>query len=128
MRMTTAELSAETVAPVFDTTARVDAWDTPYLEVVQFLSDEAALLDADRLEDWLALLAEDISYLMPVRVTRLRNQGTGFSAEMRYPALLGTQPLDGFVGPGLVYAGMSKDDGQWNWWLRYRDFLSGTAW
>ena len=38
-------------------------------EVEQFLYDEAALLDARRYRDWLALLADDIHYWMPIRRT-----------------------------------------------------------
>lgn len=38
-------------------------------EVEQFLYAEAALLDARRYRDWLALIAEDIHYWMPVRRT-----------------------------------------------------------
>jgi 3-phenylpropionate/cinnamic acid dioxygenase small subunit len=38
-------------------------------QVEQFLYDEAALLDARRLRDWLALLTDDIHYWMPVRRT-----------------------------------------------------------
>ena len=36
-------------------------------EVEQFLYAEAALLDARRYRDWLALLADDIHYWMPIR-------------------------------------------------------------
>ncbi|MFD1189152.1 MULTISPECIES: aromatic-ring-hydroxylating dioxygenase subunit beta [Phenylobacterium] len=38
-------------------------------EVEQFLYAEAALLDARRYRDWLALMAEDVTYWMPVRRT-----------------------------------------------------------
>ena len=38
----------------------------------QFLVEEAALLDAADYAGWLALLCEDIRYLMPVRVTTAR--------------------------------------------------------
>ncbi|WP_430420960.1 aromatic-ring-hydroxylating dioxygenase subunit beta [Phenylobacterium sp.] len=38
-------------------------------EVEQFLYAEAALLDARRYRDWLALMAEDVEYWMPVRRT-----------------------------------------------------------
>jgi biphenyl 2,3-dioxygenase subunit beta len=43
-------------------------------EVEQFLYDEAALLDARRYEDWLALFADDATYFMPIRRTRLQNE------------------------------------------------------
>lgn len=56
---------------------RAKAWaDTPLAErallqyeVEQFLYAEAALLDARRYRDWLALMADDVEYWMPVRRT-----------------------------------------------------------
>ena len=39
-------------------------------DVEQFLYYEAALLDNRRFDDWLALLADDLEYWMPVRSTR----------------------------------------------------------
>ena len=38
-----------------------------YGEVLEFLYEEAELLDAGRFSEWLGLLTEDISYRMPVR-------------------------------------------------------------
>ncbi|ODU04432.1 MAG: hypothetical protein ABS81_10295 [Pseudonocardia sp. SCN 72-86] len=38
----------------------------------RFLDEEAALLDANRLDDWLALLSPDVRYSMPVRVSVMR--------------------------------------------------------
>ena len=35
----------------------------------QFLVEEAHLLDTGRFDDWLALLTDDVRYVMPVRVT-----------------------------------------------------------
>ena len=43
--------------------------DGLYLEVQHFLIREAELLDNRRLHDWFALLAEDIDYRVPVRIT-----------------------------------------------------------
>ena len=43
-------------------------------EIEKFFYREADLLDSNRLEDWLGLLTEDISYEMPVRTTRERGQ------------------------------------------------------
>jgi 3-phenylpropionate/cinnamic acid dioxygenase small subunit len=39
-------------------------------EVEQFLFHEAALLDQHRLDDWFALLADDLHYVLPIRQTR----------------------------------------------------------
>jgi 3-phenylpropionate/cinnamic acid dioxygenase small subunit len=41
-----------------------------YLEVLQFLYAEAALLDARRYEEWLELLCDDLTYEMPLTLTR----------------------------------------------------------
>ena len=43
-------------------------------EVEQFLYGEAALLDARRYEDWLGLFADDVTYFMPIRRTRLQRE------------------------------------------------------
>ena len=43
-------------------------------EVEQFLYDEAALLDAHQYRDWLDLFADDATYFMPIRRTRLRRE------------------------------------------------------
>jgi 3-phenylpropionate/cinnamic acid dioxygenase small subunit len=39
-------------------------------EIAAFLYREAELLDSNRLEEWLGILTEDVTYEMPVRVTR----------------------------------------------------------
>jgi phthalate 3,4-dioxygenase subunit beta len=46
--------------------------DPAHLAAHQFLVEEAALLDAADYCGWLALLTEDIRYVMPVRVTTAR--------------------------------------------------------
>lgn len=46
-----------------------------HLQAHQWLVDEAYLLDAQRYEDWLALITDDIRYLMPVRVTTALGAG-----------------------------------------------------
>lgn len=43
-----------------------------YYDVVQFLQKEAQILDGQRLDEWLGLLADDIRYQLPVRLTRER--------------------------------------------------------
>ena len=49
-----------------------------YGEIVEFLYREADLLDSNRFSDWLALFAEDIHYIMPVRSTQFLSGGAGF--------------------------------------------------
>jgi 3-phenylpropionate/cinnamic acid dioxygenase small subunit len=55
-----------------------------YLELLGFLWEESATLDRDDLLGWLALLADDLVYTMPVRVTRKRNTGSEFDPEMMH--------------------------------------------
>ena len=43
---------------------------------------------------------------------------------MKYNALLGVNKPEGWPGPGLVYGGFSKDDNQWNFWLRWLEALT----
>jgi biphenyl 2,3-dioxygenase beta subunit len=43
-------------------------------EVERFYYDEAALLDAHRYEEWLALFTEDARYFMPIRRTRMQRE------------------------------------------------------
>lgn len=49
--------------------------DERHLLAHRWLVDEAYLLDAQDYEPWLDLLADDIRYLMPVRVTTARAAG-----------------------------------------------------
>lgn len=50
--------------------------DPRHLAAHQWLTDEAWLLDAQAYENWLDMLADDVRYVMPVRVTTAL--GTGF--------------------------------------------------
>jgi 3-phenylpropionate/cinnamic acid dioxygenase small subunit len=51
------------------------------LDIEQFLAYEARLLEENRLDEWLDLLAEDCTYVMPVResVTGEAETGGGFA-------------------------------------------------
>jgi len=49
---------------------RIPVGASLYNEIVQFLYEEAALLDQQRFDEWAQLLAEDLSYTAPLRVTR----------------------------------------------------------
>jgi len=44
-----------------------------------FLYAEAELLDAGRFAEWLELLAEDLSYRLPIRLNRAKSDGTDAS-------------------------------------------------
>jgi len=49
--------------------------DERHLQAHQWLVEEAYLLDAQRYEHWLALVTDDVRYLMPVRVTTALGAG-----------------------------------------------------
>jgi 3-phenylpropionate/cinnamic acid dioxygenase small subunit len=53
-----------------------------YNDVVEFLYPEAELLDDRRHEEWLDLLAEDVRYVVPVRVTTAHSLETSMSKDM----------------------------------------------
>jgi 3-phenylpropionate/cinnamic acid dioxygenase small subunit len=57
---------------------RVKGSDPIYGDILDFLIDEAALLDDDRHFEWLDCLTDDITYVMPVRKTLYRSGGAGF--------------------------------------------------
>ena len=61
---------------------RVRAGDPRYFEIVEFLEDEAALLDDNALMSWIELMADDLVYRAPVRITRDRDEGKGFAEHM----------------------------------------------
>lgn len=58
--------------------------DPRHLVAHQWLVDEAYLLDAQAYEPWLDLLADDIHYLMPVRVTTALGSGFDTSPGMAH--------------------------------------------
>ncbi len=61
---------------------RLDARDPDYHAVVEFLYREAELMDARDWRGWLELLADDVVYEMPVRVTRARSLEDSVLADM----------------------------------------------
>jgi 3-phenylpropionate/cinnamic acid dioxygenase small subunit len=48
-------------------------------ECVEFLYHEAELLDNRKLEEWIDLLDDEVDYRVPVRVTKDKGGGRGFS-------------------------------------------------
>jgi 3-phenylpropionate/cinnamic acid dioxygenase small subunit len=60
---------------------RIGCGEPGYGRAVDFLVDEAAALDDNRMEDWLELLHPDVTYRAPTRITRERAAGNGFSDE-----------------------------------------------
>ena len=49
---------------------RIATGSAMYNEVLEFLYDEAGILDSQKFDEWAALLAEDLSYTAPLRITR----------------------------------------------------------
>lgn len=60
---------------------RIASGSEQYWRCVDFLLDEAAALDENRLQDWLGMLHPEIDYRIPIRATRERAAGRGFSEE-----------------------------------------------
>jgi 3-phenylpropionate/cinnamic acid dioxygenase small subunit len=77
--MTTNEAGAN--APLAQN-ARIPFGHALYNEVMQFLIDEANLLDDGMFKDWLSLLSDDFQVHMPVRSTCRRARGSGVSKSM----------------------------------------------
>jgi 3-phenylpropionate/cinnamic acid dioxygenase small subunit len=65
----------------FGTQARVRATQPRYMEILDFLWEEAATLDRDDLAGWRDMLDADIHYYMPVCLTRKRGSGDSFETE-----------------------------------------------
>jgi phenylpropionate dioxygenase-like ring-hydroxylating dioxygenase large terminal subunit len=60
----------------------------------------------------------------------MQKAATGFQGKqqkMRYQAFVGDKAPEGWEGPEEVYDGFSKDDSAWNFWQRYRDYMSGGS-
>lgn len=74
-------MSTETETATRTEEARIPSGSPEYWRCVDFLLDEAAALDGNRFEDWLGMLHPEIDYRAPIRVTRERAAGPGFSSE-----------------------------------------------
>ncbi|MED4601060.1 3-phenylpropionate/cinnamic acid dioxygenase subunit beta [Paenibacillus validus] len=53
-----------------------------YFEIVEFLQNEAEVLDSGDFREWLNMLDQEIQYIMPVRTNRERVHGEGFIGNM----------------------------------------------
>jgi 3-phenylpropionate/cinnamic acid dioxygenase small subunit len=60
----------ERTEPLPVTGKRIATGSALYNEVLEFVYDEAALLDQQKFDAWAEILAEDISYTAPLRITR----------------------------------------------------------
>lgn len=71
MGTATAVSGSETLSSIgLEAGRRVATGSARYNEILEFLYDEAALLDQQRFDEWAELLATDLSYTAPLRVTR----------------------------------------------------------
>ena len=69
-----------------------------------------------------ALLQDDADSVQSIQ--RAATGAVGQTRTMKYNALLGEKKPAGWPGPGTVYAGFSRDDTNWEFWLRWYDLLS----
>lgn len=58
---------------------RLGRADERYARCADFLDDEAAALDENRLDDWLGMLHPEIDYRVPIRISRERAAGLTLS-------------------------------------------------
>jgi 3-phenylpropionate/cinnamic acid dioxygenase small subunit len=65
---------------------RVVSADPEYMGIVDFLHDEAILLDRDQYVAWTEMLAEDVTYTIPRRKTLDARDGTGLNEAEGIPA------------------------------------------
>lgn len=73
-------MTTDTTTTTATTTAtRISAADPVYGEILDFLIDEADLLDQDLHLEWIELLTDDLAYYMPSRKTLYRRDGQGFN-------------------------------------------------
>jgi ethylbenzene dioxygenase subunit beta len=64
-----------------DALTPVPSGSEDYWRCVDFLLAEAEALDENRVSDWLEMLHPELDYRAPLRTTRERSKGLGFSAE-----------------------------------------------
>jgi 3-phenylpropionate/cinnamic acid dioxygenase small subunit len=61
---------------------RIHVGDPIHFEIVEWLEDESTRLDDNELMEWFGLMTMDLSYRMPVRITKERADGSEFSETM----------------------------------------------
>lgn len=57
---------------------------------------------------------------------RSANGFIGRQSKMQYLALAGDSEVEGWVGGGSLHTGFTRDDGQWKWWCRYFEYMTGA--
>jgi 3-phenylpropionate/cinnamic acid dioxygenase small subunit len=82
--MTTDTAPRNATASTWQLGVRIRAVEPVYLQILEHLNDEALLLDHDEVAAWGELLATDLLYRAPVRLTRRRADGLGFDEAMNH--------------------------------------------
>jgi phenylpropionate dioxygenase-like ring-hydroxylating dioxygenase large terminal subunit len=75
----------------------------------------SGFIEQDDAETWPAMTATARGFI-------------GRQETLKYNAILGEHKPENWGGGGKVYDGFSKDDPQWNWWLRYQEMMTQGAW
>lgn len=65
-------------------TERVPVGSEEYSEILEFLYNDARLLDHQLLQEWLETLTSDVDYHMPQRLSRMPKDGPGFEGDLEY--------------------------------------------
>jgi hypothetical protein len=76
------------------------------------------------------IFEQDDSEVWP-SIQRATRGTMGQKRGMVYPVPMGVESRpDDFPsdGVGWVFEGVSKDDNQWQWWVRWSEFMAGKAW
>jgi phenylpropionate dioxygenase-like ring-hydroxylating dioxygenase large terminal subunit len=71
------------------------------------------------------MIEQDDSDTWP-HMTQMAKGPMGRQGTMKYQAVCTEPPPANWPGPGLLYSGFTKDDTQWNWWLRWRELMTAT--
>jgi phenylpropionate dioxygenase-like ring-hydroxylating dioxygenase large terminal subunit len=69
------------------------------------------------------IIEQDDSEVWP-SMQRVAEGHMGSRGTLKYQAYLGPSKPPRWPGGGTVYAGFSKDDNQWNFWLRWRELMA----
>jgi phenylpropionate dioxygenase-like ring-hydroxylating dioxygenase large terminal subunit len=69
-------------------------------------------------------IEQDDSEAWPA-ITKSASGYQGSQQVMRYQAFVGHNPPPDWEGGAYAYAGFSKDDSGWDFWKRYRQYMSG---
>lgn len=72
------------------------------------------------------MIEQDDSDTWP-HMTQMAKGPQGRKMTMKYQAVCTEPPPPTWPGPALVYNGFTKDDTQWNWWLRWRELMTAAA-